>query len=169
MIHQLGGSIPPVSSKDLEDRTVKVNGCWEWVGHLNTNGYGIFHKNKKRIYVHRLMWMITNSEILDTKEFICHKCDNRKCINPKHLLVIHPPIKDEVRAFCEGDESWEPKSYFARNRDIVIVSNVILATPVTEFETKGGTWYTINHAKKLKKPLYIIYPSDRIEMFNLVR
>jgi hypothetical protein len=71
---------------------------------------------------------------------------------------VHPPIKTEVRAYKEGTYMAEPDGYFARNRDIVNASDLMVATPVTDFETKGGTWYTINYAKKMNKPLIIISP-----------
>lgn len=83
-----------------------------------------------------------------------------------YRCVIHPPEKTEVRAFCESEYVWPEKGYFARNRDIVDCADVMLATPVTEFETKGGTWYTINYAKKKNKRLTIIYPSGRLEEFG---
>ena len=65
-------------------------------------------------------------------------------------IVLHPPIKDDLRSFCESDERHSPKSYFARNRDIVEASHVLVATPFTAHETQGGTWYTINYARKRK-------------------
>ena len=80
--------------------------------------------------------------------------------------VIHPPLVEDVRAFCEGHESWKEKSYFARNRDIVECADIMLATPVTNFETQGGTWYTINYTKKKEKPLIIIFPDGNLDIHN---
>ena len=72
-------------------------------------------------------------------------------------VVIHPPIKDDLRAFCDGaSEVRAPKSYFARNRDIVNECSLLIATPYTDEETSGGTWYTINYARKVKKPVAIL-------------
>ena len=65
-------------------------------------------------------------------------------------IVVHPPIKDDLRAFKSGDELRTPKSYFARNRDIVNEAHLLVATPFTAHETQGGTWYTINYARKRK-------------------
>ena len=82
-------------------------------------------------------------------------------------IVIHPPEKNELRAFCEGDESRKPKGYLARNRDIVHDSEVMLGFPKQEQQqSKGGTWYTIKYAKKQGKKLYIIYPSGNVEEIN---
>ncbi len=76
--------------------------------------------------------------------------------------IIHPPIVSDLRAFKEADSHREPKSYFARNRDIVNESDTLIATPATEEETIGGTWYTINYAIKIHKPVIIINPNGEI-------
>ena len=110
MSHQLGGSIPPVSSINLILNSKKGrNGCIEWYGHINTNGYGIYFFEGKKFYVHRLMWMVTNNELLGSKEFICHRCDNRRCINPDHLF--------------RGDWKTNNQDMFAKDRNVVVVSN----------------------------------------------
>lgn len=41
----------------------------------------------------------------------------------------------------------EPRPYFERNRAIVDNCDVLLATPHSNVK-RGGTWYTINYAKK---------------------
>ena len=77
--------------------------------------------------------------------------------------IGHPPIKDELRAFCEFDRECEPKNYFARNRDIVNSSEQMYGFPPTEEDTgKGGTWYTINYAISKGKSLVIVTPSGRV-------
>jgi hypothetical protein len=85
-------------------------------------------------------------------------------------LCIHPPLDDSLQAKNEGPGTimyCEPKTYLARNRDIVNVSDIMIACPPTNTEMKrGGTWYTINYAKKQGKSLYILYPDGRIEHVN---
>ena len=55
-----------------------------------------------------------------------------------------------------------PKSFFARNRDIVDETDIWIATPATKKEM-GGTWYTINYSHKQKKHRVIVYPDGSIE------
>jgi hypothetical protein len=75
-------------------------------------------------------------------------------------IVIHPPVDDKHRAFCKGEhEMREPKTHFARNRDIVNETQLLIATPWSTGELDyGGTWYTINYGRKQKAPVIIVWP-----------
>lgn len=76
-------------------------------------------------------------------------------------IVCHPPEKDELRAFHKSDEIREPKSYFARNRNIVDECDVLLVIPYQDsHQSHGGTWYTHDYAVKKDKPLHIIFPKN---------
>lgn len=79
------------------------------------------------------------------------------------LVRGHPPIKDEYRAFCEFDEQERPKSYYARNRDIVNESDVLIITPKQDtVQPKGGTWYTFGYAKTVGKPFILVWPDGDV-------
>jgi hypothetical protein len=59
------------------------------------------------------------------------------------------------------------KRHFARNRDIVNETAVLIATPgngdpITP-ATKGGTAYTVNYARKLGRPIAIVRPDGTVE------
>lgn len=81
--------------------------------------------------------------------------------------IIHPPIKTDLRAYCEGNIIHKPKGYFARNRDIVDTTKLLCGFPKINTETKGGTWYTINYAKNRNSPLKIFWPDGTVSDYYL--
>lgn len=89
------------------------------------------------------------------------------CRKAQAQVKGHPPKDPKLRAFCEVDVSAPEKSYYARNRDIVTETDLLIATP-KEFkvQTKGGTWYTVGYAVTTKANHIIVWPNGSIEVIN---
>ena len=71
--------------------------------------------------------------------------------------------KEYLRAWFDSDETRKPLSYFARNRNIVDETDVLIVVPYQDQEeflksTNGGTLYTHNYAKKKGKEPLVFYP-----------
>lgn len=79
-------------------------------------------------------------------------------------VVIHPPVDGKLQAHCRyANETREPKTNFARNRDIVNETVYLTAAPGTmKEEAYGGTWYTVNYGRKQNRRLWIVWPDGKI-------
>lgn len=65
---------------------VKNNDCWEVSSHaVNAHGYPVVWRDGKQNYAHRLSYQDSKGPIGDGM-VLRHTCDNRKCINPDHLI-----------------------------------------------------------------------------------
>jgi hypothetical protein len=81
---------PPTPA--IDRFTVKIqklpNGCWKWIAHLDTDGYGRFYWNGNRNgFAHQFSYEYFNGP-LDKALTVDHMCRNRWCVNPAHLRQI---------------------------------------------------------------------------------
>jgi len=80
-------------------------------------------------------------------------------------VVGHPPVRTDLMATLDLDEERDPLPYLARDRRIVLETHLLVACPRgREEELRSGTWATVRAARRLRRPLVLIYPDGEMDL-----
>ena len=67
--------------------------CWPWLAGLS-GGYGSFHLNHEyppTRLAHQVSYFIHfGVDVRNSGKHVHHSCENKKCVNPKHLELLNP-------------------------------------------------------------------------------
>lgn len=139
--------------KDLRERfyakVEKTETCWLWTGALLRTGYGSIRINKKSERAHRVAYEL-EIEKIPTGMLLRHICDNKRCVNPSHLIVgTHK--ENSVDALDRGQHlvgERDPKAKLSNN-DVAAI-RTLLASGATGRYTARLFGVTEGHISMIK-------------------
>jgi hypothetical protein len=62
--------------------------CRSWTAGRNNQGYGTFRYKGRVMPVHVVAWILANGRDVPEGHEVHHKCRNKLCIEPKHLMLV---------------------------------------------------------------------------------
>jgi hypothetical protein len=68
----------------FSERIEKVESCWIFKPYIDHGRYRVFTVNGRSYPAHRLAYVYFYKRI-DPDKMICHRCNDKRCVNPNHL------------------------------------------------------------------------------------
>ena len=135
-------------------------GCWEWTGSVDRDGYGQIVSGSptsgtfRQHRAHRLSWQLVHGPI-SSDEWVLHLCDNPCCVRPDHLIlgdhvenVKHMHERGRTTAGSKNPRSKLTEEIVTRMRIAVaggvsytsLTERYGVSSPAVGMAVRGETW-----------------------------
>lgn len=101
-----------------------ATGCWNWTRTISEGGYGRVSRDRAPAY--DLAHRAAHEEFVGAIPLgmcVCHKCDNRRCINPEHLFI--GTRADNMRDMVEKDRQARGEQHGASKLTLTQVRSIL--------------------------------------------
>ena len=126
------------------------NGCKLFIGLRDKQGYGKIAKDGKNIVVHRGVWEHYHpDDVIEGK--VAHKCNNKNCVNPDHLIkltsimdriVRHIVVSENGCHLFMGHRNKDGYGRIGKGNSLVFVHREMFKHHNPEFEITGVIMHT---------------------------
>jgi len=112
--------------------------CWNWKASTGS-GYGKIKFGPKYVGAHRLMYQMFYGPIPQGL-FVCHRCDNPKCVNPRHLFV--GTNSENIQDAISKGRTWRSNNQGEHNPRATLTESDVL--DIRRKRKQGLSFATIN-------------------------